>query len=145
MPILKEKLKRNEKRLISRIKSPKAYKVIASIIFLLFWFKKKYFSFSKKNRIKSEGAISIISDKVLWQKLSYIDDLIVSKKSRWKWIWKILFEKALKKAEIEEKSDYIFLVTNKNRKASHWIYKKFWFSLIWMWVWYLAYKKRKKK
>ena len=143
MPILKEKLKRNEKRLISKIKSPKAYKLIAWFIFMIFGFRKKYFSFSKNK--KSSWLISITSDKVLGQKLSYIDDLVVNKKSRWKWIWKILFEKVLKKAENEEKSDYIFLVTNKDRKASHSIYKKFWFSLIWMWIWYLAYKKRKKK
>lgn len=143
MPVLKEKLKRNEKRLISRIKSPKAYKVIAGFIFMLFWFKKKYFSFSRNK--KSNGMVSITSDKILGQKLSYIDDLIVNKKSRGKWIWKILFTKVLQKAEKEEKSDYIFLVTNKDRKASHNIYKKFWFTLIGLGVWYLAYKKNKKK
>jgi len=144
MPILKEKLIRKEKRLISKIKSPKAYKIISAFVFVLFWFKKKYFSFSRK-KTKSEWMISITSDKILWTKLSYIDDLIVSKKSRWRGLWKILFKKALDKAEKEEKSDYIFLVTNKDRKASHNIYKKFWFSLVAMWVWYLAYKKRNKK
>jgi len=143
MPVEIEKLERKEKRLIQKIKSYKSYKIIIWIIFSLFWFKKVYLSLKKSKNKK--WIISLTTDKILWKKLSYIDDFIVDKKSRWKWIWKILFEKALYKAEKQEKSDYIFLVTKNNRKVSHSIYKKYWFSLIAMWIWYLAYKKRNKK
>jgi len=144
MPILKEKLQRQEKRLIKKIKSFKIYKIILSIIFFIFWFRKKYLVYKENKKTKNLWLISITTDKILWNKISYIDDFIVNKKFRWKWIWKKLFDKVLKKAE-DEKSDYIFLVTKKERKASHNIYKKYWFSLIAMWVWYLAYKKRNKK
>ncbi len=135
-------LKRNEKRLISKIKSPSIYKIIIWFVFLMFPFKKMYFSFSNKN--KSNWLVSITSDKILWKKISYIDDLVVHKKSRWKGIWKILLWKVLQKAEKEDKSDYTFLLTKKNRRESHWLYKKFWFTLIWFWIWYLAYKSNKK-
>ena len=143
MPTEKQKLKRTEKRLLKKIKSYRIYKIIVWIIFSLFWFKKIYLSY-KKNK-KKKGIISLTTDEILWKKISYIDDFVVDKKARGKWIWKILFEKALQKAEKKEKSDYIFLVTKKDRKVSHSIYKKYWFSLIAMWIWYLAYKKRNKK
>lgn len=144
MPIEKEKLERKEKRLLWKIKSPNLYKIIAWFIFFIFWFRKKYLVLKKKKKVKNLWLVSVTSDKVLWKKLSYIDDFIVDKKFRWKWVWKKLFNKAIYKAEKEEKSDLIFLVTKKDRKASHNIYKKYWFKLLSLWIWYLAYKKIKK-
>ena len=141
---IKNILLRKEKRLLYKIKSPKIYKWIVWIIFMIFWFKKKFLIFWKKWK-KKMWLISITSDEIFWRKVSYIDDFIVNHKSRWKWIWKFLFQKIIIKAEKEEKSNYIFLLTKKNRKKSHWIYKRFWFSLISFGVGYLAYKKIKKK
>jgi len=141
---IKNILLRKEKRLLYKIKSPKIYKWIVWIIFMVFWFKKKFLIFWKKWK-KKMWLISITSDRIFWRKVSYIDDFIVNHKSRWKWIWKFLFQKIIIKAEKEEKSNYIFLLTKKDRKKSHWIYKKFWFSLISLGVGYLAYKKIKKK
>lgn len=137
-----KKINRNERRLLNKLKSPKIYKNIIEIIFFIFGLTKKYLSFRRKN--KSAGIISVTSDKVFWNKISYIDDFIVHKKSRWKWLWKKLFDKILNKIKKEEKSDYVILVTKDDRKASHWLYKKFWFSMIWLWIGYLAYKKIKK-
>lgn len=144
MPIIKENLERKDKRLLAKIKSPTAYKFISAFIFLIFWFKKKYFVFWNKKEKKKTWLVSITTDRILWNKLSYIDDFIVHKRGRGKWIWNKLFAKAVNKAENEEKSDYVFLVTKKERKSSHSIYKKFGFSLISLGVWYLAYKKVKK-
>ncbi len=142
MLIIKNKLQRKEKKLISKIKSPKLYKILIWFIFIIFGFKKKYLSF-RKNK-KNSWIISITSDNILGTKFSYIDDLIVDKKIRGKWIWKILFSKVLENAE-KEKSDYIFLVTKKDRNISYNMYKKYGFSLITVWIWYLAYKKINKK
>ena len=141
---IKNILLRKEKRLLYKIKSPKIYKWIVWIIFMIFWFKKKFLIFWKKWK-KKMWLIPITSDEIFWRKVSYIDDFIVNHKSRWKWIWKFLFQKIIIKAEKEEKSNYIFLLTKKDRKKSHWIYKKFWFSLISFGLGYLAYKKIKKK
>ena len=137
---IKNILQRKERKLLDKIKSPKIYKSILAIIFMIFWFKKKFLIFWKEWR-KKMWLISITSDKFFWRKVSYIDDFIVNYKSRWKGIWKFLFWKIINKAKKEEKSDYIFLVTKKDRKESHWIYKKFWFSMISLWIGYLAYKK----
>jgi len=60
MPVLKEKLKRNEKRLISRIKSPKAYKVIAGFIFMLFWFKKNILVFLEIKKVMEWFQLQVI-------------------------------------------------------------------------------------
>jgi GNAT superfamily N-acetyltransferase len=144
MPIEKDIIKRKEKKLLKKIKSPKLYKIIAWFIFFIFWFRKKYLVLNKKNKNKRLWLISITYDKIFWKKIWYIDDFIVDKKVRWKWIWSKLFTKALEKLEKEQKSDYVFLVTKKDRKLSHNIYKKFWFSLISFWIGYLAYKKRNK-
>jgi len=141
MPIEKEKLIRKEKRLLRNLKVSKIYKIITWFIFFIFWFRKKYLVLKQRKKDKSLWVISLTSDKILWKKVVYIDDFVVNKKFRWKWIWKKLFNRALKKAEKEEKSDLIFLVTKKERKTSHNIYKKYWFSLISFWIWYLAYKK----
>ena len=141
---IKNILLRKEKRLLYKIKSPKIYKWIVWIIFMIFWFKKKFLIFWKKWK-KKMWLISITSDEIFWRKVSYIDDFIVNHKSRWKWIWKSLFQKIIKKAEKEEKSNYVFLLTKKDRTKSHWIYKKFWFTLINFVVGYLAYKKINKK
>ncbi len=143
MPIEKEKLVRKEKRLLKNLKVPKMYGIISWLIFFIFWFKKKYLVLKQRKKDKNLWLISITIDKILGKKLAYIDDFIVNKKFRWRWIWKRLFNKALIKAEKEEKSDLIFLVTKKDRKISHNIYKKYWFSLISFWIWYLAYKKLK--
>lgn len=143
MPVLKNTLFRSEKRLLQKIKSSSSYKWIAWSIFLLFWFKKKYFVFWRGTTKKNLWIVSITSDKILWKKLSYIDDFVVHKRARGKWIWNRLFSNAMTKAENEEKSDYVFLVTKWDRKASHNIYKKFWFTMISLGIWILAYKKLK--
>ena len=139
---IKNILLRKEKRLLYKIQSPKIYKWILWIIFMIFWLKKQFLVFWKKWK-KKMWLISITSNNFFWNKISYIDDFIISYKSRWRGIWKFIFHKIIKKAENEEKSDYIFLLTKKDRKKSHWIYKKFWFNLISLGLGYLAYKKIK--
>jgi len=139
----KNKLIRKERRLLERMKSPKLYKTILWIVFLVFGFKKKFLVFWNK-KSKKLWLISVTSNYFLWRKVSYLDDFIVNKKARGKWVWKGLFTKALDETKWTWKSDYIFLLSKKDRKKSHWIYKKFWFSLVSLWIGYLAYKKMKK-
>lgn len=146
MFILKKKLslKTWEDRLIKKINFSKHYKAFLSLIFSIFWFKKIYYILKWGKSKSNLWAVSLTSDNMFWKKVSYIDDFIVSDKSRWKWIWKKIFQNVLSESENKENSDYTFLVTDKSRKVSHSLYKKFWFTLIGMWVWYLAYKINKK-
>jgi hypothetical protein len=80
----------------------------------------------------------------LWRKIWYIDDFIVNRKIRWKWIGKKVFSSTINRLD-EDKNNYVFLVSKKWRKESHWLYKKFWFTIITLWIWILAYKKIRKR
>ena len=86
----KTKLQRKEKRLLNKIDSWKSYKVILFILFSLFSFKKTFLVVSQGVK-KVSWIISITAYKIFWKKIWYIDDFIVHKKSRWKWLWKKIF------------------------------------------------------
>jgi len=139
----KTKLQRKEKRLLNKIDSWKSYKVILFILFSLFSFKKTFLVVSQGVK-KVSWIISITAYKIFWKKIWYIDDFIVHKKSRWKWLWKKIFLWVTQKLE-KENNDYVFLVSRKERKVSHKIYKNLWFKVIGLWIGILAYKKFKKK
>jgi hypothetical protein len=140
---IKTKLKRNEKRLLSRINSKKSYKIILLLLFSIFSFKKTFLIASKSMK-RISWIISVTVYKIFWKKISYIDDFIVHKKSRWKWIWKRMMLSVMQKLK-NENNDYAFLISWKKRKISHRIYKNLWFKIIWLWIGILAYKKFKKK
>ena len=139
----KTKLQRKEKRLLNKIDSWKSYKVILFILFSLFSFKKTFLVVSQGVK-KVSWIISITAYKIFWKKIWYIDDFIVHKKSRWKLLWKKIFLWVTQKLE-KENNDYVFLVSRKERKVSHKIYKNLWFKVIGLWIGILAYKKFKKK
>lgn len=136
----KIKLQRKEKRLINKLKTWKIYKAVTYYIYKIFSFHKVFLVLPKKTL----AIISITVWTIFWKKVWYIDDFVVHKKARGKWIWKKLFTKAIDNLE-NQKADYAFLVSRNERKASHSIYKKFWFIVVSMWVWILAYKKLKNK
>ena len=135
----KKKLHRQERRLVNKLKTWKSYKAISGVIYSVFSYKKRFLVLSKK----SLAIISITVWTILWKKVWYIDDFIVHKKARWKWVWEKLFIKAMNQIK-DEKSDYVFLVSRNERKASHHIYRKMWFVVISLWLWVLAIKKYKK-
>ncbi len=142
---IKETLLRNEKRLLKKIHSPEPYKVIAGAVFLLFSLKKKFLVFWSSKKTKKKALASVTSENILWTEISYIDDFIVDRKLRGKWVgWK-LFGKVLDYIWKNNQTGYAVLVTKDSRKASHHIYKKFGFKLVWLWLGYLAYKKMKGK
>lgn len=135
----KDKLLRQERKLISKLQTWQIYKVIMSCIYYIFPFK-KVFLITKKRAL---AIISITVWVIFWKKVWYIDDFIVHKKARGKWLWEKIFSKALTKVK-DENLDYTFLVSRSERKASHKLYKKLWFVIISLWLWILAYKKHKK-
>lgn len=144
MMIEKEKLVRNEKRMLSRIKSPETYKWIIRFIHNIFSLNKKFFILKWSSYKKVLGIISITSFYFLWRKIGYIDDFIVNSKLREKWIWKKIFSSTINKLD-NENSNYVFLLSKKNRTKSHNIYKKFGFTVITLGIGILAYKKFRKK
>ncbi len=144
MLIEKDKLVRKEKRLLKKIKSPETYKSIIELIQRIFNLNKKFFVLKPDSYKKVLGIISITSFYFLWRKIWYIDDFIVNRKIRWKWIGKKVFSSTINRLD-EDKNNYVFLVSKKWRKESHWLYKKFWFTIITLWIWILAYKKIRKR
>lgn len=140
----KEKLIRQERKLLYKIKSWDIYKISTNILFNIFSLSKKYFVLEWRWYKTILWIISITSFYLLWKKIWYIDDFIVNNKTRWKWVWKKIFNKTLSKLE-EENNNYTFLISRYDRKTSHKIYKSFWFKIISLWIWILAYKKFRKK
>ncbi len=144
--MLKEKLKliRQERKLLNKIRSWNSYKIVIGLIFTLFPLRKKFLVLKWSSYKKILWIISITSFFAFKKKFWYIDDFIVHRNTRWKWVWKKIFNDTLKKLNKEE-SDYTFLVSRRDRKTSHKIYKNFWFKIISLWIWILAYKKFRKK
>ena len=136
----KTKLKRQERRLIEKLKTWDIYKTIS-------WGIYKIFSYNKKFLVlpwKTLAVISITVWSILRRRVWYIDDFIVHKKARGKGLWKKIFTEALDEIKAK-KGEYVFLVSRNERKTSHAMYKKFGFAVISLWVWVLAYKKLKAK
>ena len=136
----KTKLKRQERRLIEKLKTWDIYKAIS-------WGIYKIFSYNKKFLVlpwKTLAVISITVWSILRRRVWYIDDFIVHKKARGKGIWKKVFTEALDNIKAK-KGEYVFLVSRNERKASHAMYKKFGFAVVSLWVGVLAYKKLKAK
>ncbi|MCH2188318.1 GNAT family N-acetyltransferase [Candidatus Gracilibacteria bacterium] len=140
----KDTLVRGEKRLLEKMKSPKIYKWVVGVIFVMFGFKKKFFVFSKNQQTKKKALASVTTDSILGTKVSYIDDFIVDKGLRGKGVGKHFFGKLLDYIGNKKGSDYAVLVTRERRKASVHLYKKFGFTLLSVGVAYIAYKKMKK-
>jgi len=139
----KEKLIRREKRLLNKIKSPETYKWVLGFILKVFSLQKKFFVLKWSSYKKVFWIISITSFYFLWRKFWYIDDFIVHRKLRWRGVWKNIFTSIINKLH-KDKNNYVFLLSKKDRKASHNIYKKFGFNVIALWIWILAYKKLRK-
>lgn len=93
---------------------------------------------------KAFGVISLSMFRVFGFKFAYVDDFIIHKKLRGKWVWKRLFDHTQLEAE-KENCDYLFLVSRHNRKASHKFYKKAGLTIIGLGVGIFAYKKIHKK
>lgn len=140
----KEKLIRREKRLLNKLRSLETYKWVISFLQKLFNLKKKFLILKGSSYKKIFGIISITSFYFLWRKIWYIDDFIVNRKLRGKWIWKNIFSTTINKLD-EENNNYVFLLSRKDRIKSHNIYKNFGFTVITLWVGILAYKKFRKK
>jgi hypothetical protein len=140
----KNKLIRQERKLLNRIKSWIIYKIPVNIIYKVFNLNKKFIVLQWTSYKKILWMISVTSFFLFWRKIWYIDDFIVNKKSRWKWVWKKIFDSTLEKLE-KDKNNYTFLVSRYDRKVSHSIYKKYGFKIIGLWIWILAYKKFRKK
>lgn len=139
----KERLIRKERRFLGKLKSPKRYLYILSLFVLLFSPVKRFLTSSWKGVKSVFWIISFSIYKFLWFKVWYIDDFIVNSKTRGKWVWTKLFSKTLTKLENDD-CDYSLLVSWNKRKTSHRLYKKFWFTVISLWIWILAYKKLKR-
>ena len=136
----KTKLKRQERRLIAKLKTWDIYKIISWGIYRLFSYNKRFLVSPKKTL----AVISITVWSILWRRVWYIDDFIVDKKARGKWVWNKIFTEALDNIKAE-KGEYVFLVSRNERKVSHIMYKKFGFVVVSLWVGVLAYKKLKTK
>lgn len=139
----KNNLERKEKRLIKKLKSDNRYSFWLSIFKVLFSPVKHFLIAWKKWFKRIWWIVSFSIYKFFHIKIWYIDDFIVHKKSRGKWVWKKLLLWALEKIE-NLKCNYALLVSHKKRKKSHNIYKKFWFSIVSFGLFVLAYKKIKK-
>ncbi len=144
MLIEKEKLIRREKRLLNKLKSPETYKWIIELIKKIFNLNKKFLVLKGSSYKKVLGIISITSFYIFWKKIWYIDDFIVNRKLRWKWVWNNIFSTTINELD-KDNNNYVFLLSRKERIKSHNIYKKFWFTIITLWIWILAYKKFRKK
>ncbi len=141
---IKNKLQRKEKRLKQKLWKWKNYIFILSFFVLIFSPTKKFITLTWRWIKKVLWTISISTYKVLWLKIWYIDEFIVNRKTRWKWIWTKLFSSTIDKLN-REKHDYALLVSDNKRKASHKLYKKFWMTIISLWIWIIAYKKLRDK
>jgi len=139
----KEKLIRKEKRFLSKVKVKKRYFYTLSVFILFFSPVKRFLIFSWKWVKRVLWIVSFSIYNLFWFKIWYIDDFIVNKKSRGKWIWTKLFSNVLQKLK-KNNCDYSLLVSSKNRRVSHKLYKKFGFTIISLWVWIIAFKKIKK-
>lgn len=142
---IQEKISRRERRAIIRLWHSKIYKIAIAFTFILFSPKaKKFISLRLSWARKAFGVISLSVYNFCWWKFWYVDDFIIHKKLRWKWVWKKLFDETQKEA-IKEKCDYLFLFSRKNRKASHKFYKKSGLTIMSLWIGILAYKKYNNK
>ena len=143
-----ELIKHRFLRLKNKLKNTnKYYFIYTSLLWLSFLFFnpiKKYITLWTWKFKKWFWMISYSIFNFFWYKSGYIDDFIVSEKLRWLWAWNKLFENAILKIK-EKWSDLIFLFSNSDRKVSHSLYKKFWFTIVSLWFFVIAYKKIKKK
>ena len=141
---LKKRLKRNEKRLIQSLKSIWIYKVTKKIFQKLFSPFHMFITISGKWVGKIKWIISVSTYKIFGRKIGYIDNFVINKKARWKWLWKKLILKSIEKSE-QTQHDYVALISDSKRKTSHKLYQKVWFSVVSLWAFVFAYKKLKRK
>ncbi len=132
---------RKERRAISKLKHSWVHKALFALTVILFSPSAKKFIFLPfTGARKVFGVISLSVYKFFGLKFGYVDDFIIHKKLRGKWVWKDLFQKTQQEAK-NEKCDYLVLFSGKNRKVSHRFYKKAGLTIIGLWVGILAYKK----
>lgn len=136
----KSNLHRCERRFLKKIQSFWVYKKIVELIHSIFNLNKRFLVLEWKSYKKIIWIISFTSFYFLWRKIWFIDDFIVNRKLRWKWIWKKILSSTIDKLD-KENNRYIFLFSRKDRTTSHWLYKKFWFSMVALWFCVFAYKK----
>lgn len=137
-------LPRKNRRLIQKLQTIWFYKILLSGTKIFFSPVKIFFTIWGKWFWKIKWIISLSTYKIFWKKVWYIDDFVINKKARWKWLWKKLMLNTMKKSESSQ-HDYLTLISKSNRKTSHQLYKKVWFSVISLWAFVFAYKKFKKK
>lgn len=136
---------RKERRAINKLWHSKIYKISIAIAVILFSPKaKKFVSLRFSRARKVFGIISLSVYNFFGIKFWYVDDFIIHKKLRGKWVWEKLFNTTLEEAK-KEKCDYVFLFSRKERKISHKFYKKTGLTIISLSVGVLAYKKYNNK
>lgn len=131
---------KRERKAIGKLKHSNSYKWVLALFVFTLSPVKKFISLPLKAASKACWVISLSVYNILGIKIWYIDDFIVHKKLRGKWYGKQLFDSTNDQA-IKEKCDYVFLVSRKDRKASHRFYKKAGLTIIGLWVGIVAYKK----
>jgi GNAT superfamily N-acetyltransferase len=136
----KVKLERREKRLLKNLHSWGIYKSFIAFLCAIFAFRKVFFIHKKPKMKGFLWMASITYYKVFWTKIGYLDDFIVHKKYRWKGVGKSILWGLHKKID-EEKTDYMLLLSRSDRLKSHQMYKKFWFTILSVWIGIIAYKK----
>lgn len=144
MIVVREKVSRRERKAIKKLWHSKSYKYVLAGLAVLLSPAKKFIFFPFKSARKVFGVISLSVFKVFGYRFGYVDDFIIHKKLRGKWVGKQLFDKTQQEAQ-NEKCDYLFLFSRRDRKASHKFYKKAGLTIIGLGIGILAYKKLHKK
>lgn len=142
--LVQEKIPRRERKAIKKLKHTTQYKIILWFFALFCTPAKKFIMLPFSAARKACWVISLSVYKILWWKIWYIDDFIIHKKLRGKWVWMQLFSRTELEAQ-QEDCDYLLLFSREDRKASHKFYKKAWLTIIGLWVGILAYKKLSNK
>ncbi len=139
MKILKS-ITRKERRWIGKLKHNKWYVFLLSVLFFVFPPMKKFITFPIKWFQKVFGIISFSIFQALGYKVGIVDDFIIHKKLRGKWVAQRLFKKTENELEKED-VDYMILASWADRKASHRFYKKAGLTIIGLGIGILAFKK----
>lgn len=139
-----EKIPRRERRAIKKLWHSLNYKYVLAGIALFFTPVKKFIFLPFTGARKAFGIISLSVYKVFGYKFGYVDDFIIHKKLRGKWVGKQLFDKTQEEAQNQD-CDYLILFSRADRKASHKFYKKAGLTIIGLGVGIFAYKKFTKK
>lgn len=138
--IEKIKLNRKENRFLSKLNKSEIFKSLKIFLWFFISWNKSFLLLFLKWIKKVVWSISIFTFSFFWILFSYIDDFLIHKEKQWKWLWKKIFQETLDVCK-KKKTDFVILVSDKKRKRSHLLYKKFWFTLLSFGLFVFAYKK----